>query len=135
MTSVFFLLPSDTFPCFERVEVHVGKTPYVRFDQNDYSIPPGRRKKTLVILADLSTVRVIDGDKEIARHERSFDRGRQIEDPGHIEELKERKRHARKARASDTLSRTVPSSALLLRKLAERHQALGRHTTELVDLG
>ncbi len=127
-------LPNDTFPSSELVEVHVGKTPYVRFDLNDYSIPPGRGKKTLVVLADLSTVRVLDGEEEIARHERSFDRGRQIEDPRHIEELKHRKRLARKARDSDVLSRTVPSSAVLLKKLAERHQALGRHTKELMVL-
>jgi transposase len=127
-------LPDDAFPCHERVEVRVGKTPYVRFDLNDYSIPYMSRKRTLVVLADLLTVRVLDGDVEIARHERSFDRGRQIEDPPHIEELKERKRHARKARAADVLSRAVPSSAQLLARLAERHQALGRHAAELLDL-
>jgi transposase len=32
-------LPGDDFPCDERVEVHVGKTPYARFDLNDYSVP------------------------------------------------------------------------------------------------
>jgi hypothetical protein len=32
-------LPGDAFPADERVEVEVGKTPYVRFDLNDYSIP------------------------------------------------------------------------------------------------
>lgn len=127
-------LPDDTFPCHERVEVRVGKTPYVRFDLNDYSIPSTVRKKTLVVLADLHTVRILDADRELARHERSFDRGRQIEDPRHIEELKERKRHARKARTTDTLSRAAPSSVRLLTKLAERHQALGRHVAELLDL-
>ena len=30
-------LPDDAFPCEERVEVQVGKTPYVRFDANDLS--------------------------------------------------------------------------------------------------
>ena len=28
-------LPDNPFPCEERVEVHVGKTPYLRFDGND----------------------------------------------------------------------------------------------------
>jgi transposase len=33
-------LPETPLPLFERVAVKVGKTPYVRFDLNDYSIPP-----------------------------------------------------------------------------------------------
>jgi hypothetical protein len=31
-------LPDEPFPAYERVEVEAGKTPYVRFDLNDYSI-------------------------------------------------------------------------------------------------
>ena len=30
-------LPDNPFPCEERVEVQVGKTPYIRFDTNDLS--------------------------------------------------------------------------------------------------
>lgn len=33
-------LPDNPFPTDERIEVSVGKTPYVRFDLNDYSVPP-----------------------------------------------------------------------------------------------
>ena len=32
-------LPDNPFPCEERVEVQAGKSPYIRFDANDYSIP------------------------------------------------------------------------------------------------
>ena len=32
-------LPNSPFPTEERIEVRPGKTPYVRFDKNDYSIP------------------------------------------------------------------------------------------------
>jgi len=32
-------LPDNPPPVHERVEVRVGKTPYVRFDLNDYSCP------------------------------------------------------------------------------------------------
>jgi transposase len=35
--SLLLPLPDAPFPDEERVEVHVGKTPYVRFDGNDYS--------------------------------------------------------------------------------------------------
>ncbi len=127
-------LPGTSFPCHERKEVHVGKTPYVRFDLNDYSVPHKHTRKTLVVVADLETIRILDGNNEIARHDRSFDRGRQIEDARHIEELWESKRHARKTSTSDVLAQVAPSSATLLGKLAERHQALGRHSAELLTL-
>jgi hypothetical protein len=32
-------LPEHPFSSDERAEVDVGKTPYVRFDLNDYSVP------------------------------------------------------------------------------------------------
>ena len=32
-------LPSEPFPCAEQVAARAGKTPYVRFDRNDYSVP------------------------------------------------------------------------------------------------
>ena len=32
-------LPADEFPVEEQLEVRAGKTPYVRFDKNDYSVP------------------------------------------------------------------------------------------------
>lgn len=128
------LLPEANFPCHERKEVRAGKTPYVRFDLNDYSIPHTHVRKTLVVVADLEQMRVLDGNDVIATHERSLDRGRQIEDPVHLAELTEQKRQARKARVSDYLSQVAPSSSELLRQLAERHQALGRHVSQLRHL-
>jgi hypothetical protein len=61
----------------------------VRFGLNDYSIPHTHVRLSLVLLATLDTVRVLDGETEIARHPRSYDRGAQIEDPAHIQPLLE----------------------------------------------
>src|SRR5262249_6632649 len=68
-------LPNEPFPVHERVEVEVGKTPYARFDLNDYSVPHDRVSRTLVVLADLETVRIADGTTLVATHSRSWDRG------------------------------------------------------------
>lgn len=127
-------MPDVAFPCHERKEVRVGKTPYVRFDLNDYSIPHTHVRMTLVVAADLDCVRILDGNDVIATHERSFDRGRQIEDASHIEALVALKGRARKARDSDYLRLVVPSSQELLTQLAERHQPLGRHVQQLRTL-
>ena len=41
--------PNTPFPAYERLEVEVGKTPYVRFDLNDYSVPHDRTQVTLYL--------------------------------------------------------------------------------------
>jgi len=124
-------LPNTGFPCQERKEVRTGKTPYVRFDLNDYSIPHDHTRKLLVVFADLQQVRVLDGNAVIATHPRSFDRDQQIEDTAHLQGLESAKRNARKARSSDVLVRAAPSSARLLALLAQQHKALGRHVADL----
>ena len=66
-------LPEHPFPCAERGAVSVGKTPYVRFDANDYSVPHPYVGRTLVVSATLDTVRILDADTVLASHPRSFD--------------------------------------------------------------
>lgn len=70
-------LPGDAFPTDPVKAVSAGKTPYVRFDFNDYSIPHTCVRRTLTVAADLATVRVLDGPTVIATHPRTFDRGQQ----------------------------------------------------------
>jgi hypothetical protein len=44
-------LPDNPFPTDERVEVSIGKTPYVQFALNDYSLPHDRVPRELVVFA------------------------------------------------------------------------------------
>jgi transposase len=127
-------LPDDRYPAWDRLEVSVGKTPYVRFDGNDYSVPHDRVRRALVVLADQGSVRVLDGHEEIARHDRCWSRGEQIEDQAHIQALVARKREAREGRGLDRLAHAAPSSRLLFRALAERGQNLGAATNGLLRL-
>ena len=46
----------------------VGKTPYVRFDLNDYTVPHTQVRKTLTVVADPERVRVLDGAEVVASH-------------------------------------------------------------------
>ena len=59
-------LPDNPAPLLERVAVSVGKTPYVRFDLNDYSVPHTHVRRILTVLADPHEVRIADG-ADIAR--------------------------------------------------------------------
>jgi hypothetical protein len=118
-------LPEDRFPSLERLEVTIGKTPYARFDLNDYSVPPAYVRRPLSVLADTERVRIAQGATIVAEHRRSYDRGQQIEDPAHIQALVQFKRAARQHRATDQLARAVPATQQLLVAAAARGYNLG----------
>jgi len=127
-------LPDNPAPLLERVAVTVGKTPYVRFDLNDYSVPHTHVRRVLTVLADPHEVRVVDGGAVLACHRRSYDRGAQIEQPAHVHALAEQKRAARQHRATDRLAQAAPASQILLVRAAERGANLGTITAALMRL-
>ena len=130
----FSSMPDNPFPAYERDSVRVGKTPYIRFDLNDYSVPFSLVRKTLQVVANFETVRVMDGLNEVACHKRSWDKGCQIENPKHIDELKEVKREAKKHRGIDRLRHAAPTATKILQLAAHRGQNLGGLTTGLLHL-
>lgn len=127
-------LPENPFPVAERREVTVGRTPYVRFDLNDYSVPHAFVRRVLTVLATQGEVRILDGLDEVARHRRTYDARRQIEDPAHIAALVDGKRKARGHRGNDRLAYAAPSSRALLERLADRGMNLGHATMLLLRL-
>lgn len=127
-------MPVNRFDSDLMVPVRSGKTIYVRFDLNDYSIPPAAIGKQLVVAASESTVRILDGNQEIARHQRSYDRRQQILDPAHQEELLKDKRKALGSTRGSRLSNAVPESEALLDAAFARGESAGRQTTQLLNL-
>ena len=85
--SQLLTLPDNPFPTDEREEVSVGKSPYVRFDLNDYTVPHTHVRRTVTVLASPTEVRVLDAAEVIACHPRSYDKDKQVEDPAHIDAL------------------------------------------------
>ena len=141
VTSVFLeeqpkLLPLSDNPyvSFEQEEVNVGKTPYVRFDLNDYSVPHQFVRKILTVLATQTTVNILNGTEKIAEHKRSYEKGRQIEIESHIQELIDRKKAASKHRGQDRLMQAMPISRELLMQAAARGYVLSRITKDLLGL-
>lgn len=125
-------LPDNPFPTDERIEVHVGKTPYVRFDRNDYSIPHTYVRKTLLVSASLDTVRVLDGAQCLATHARCWNVSKQIEEPSHIQQLLDYKQRAREHRGMDQLHHVSPFCKPFLCKVAERGGNLGFTVAKLL---
>lgn len=127
-------LPDNPLPLHERVEVKVGKTPYVRFDLNDYSVPHDHARRTLTVLADPHELRIVNGAEVLATHRRSYDKGAQIEDAAHIKKLAEQKHAARQHRGTDRLLQAVPAAQDLLVRAAERGANIGGITVALLRL-
>lgn len=127
-------LPPTPFEQDERKAVHIGKTPYARFDLNDYSVPSTHVRRTLVVAASEHRVRVLDGTETIADHARCYDRDVRIDNPAHLGELLERKRKARSGQGFERLYHAVPSSRVLMHRLAEQGGNLGAMTSALLGL-
>jgi transposase len=127
-------LPENPYPTDEHLAVTAGKTPYVRFDRNDYSIPHTHVRRTLTVRADPVRVRVLDGGEILADHPRSYDAKAQVEDPAHIKTLVLHKRQARHHRGTDHLARAAPASQDLLIGAAERGGNVGTITAALLRL-
>lgn len=121
-------LPDAPFPVLERKIVHIGKTPYARFDLNDYSIPHEFVNRQLVVEATTDTVVLSDGLRKLATHVRTFDKGTIVESKEHTEGILATKRQGTKHRAIDRVKSTVPSSREYLLRAAERGHNLGRLT-------
>jgi len=132
--SYLIRLPEHPFETDLVRSVRSGKTPYVRFDRNLYSIPHPLVRKPLTLVVGAETLRVLDGEKEVAHHRRSYESGACVEDPSHIESLVEWKKAARELKGRDRLRATVPETDALFDVLALRGDNMGYHTSRLLRL-
>lgn len=127
-------LPDNPYPTHDREEIRIGKTPYARFDLNDYSIPHTHVRRTVTVCATSDTVSILDGVAIIATHQRSFAKGEQIEDESHIAGLIATKKEARQHRGQDRLTQAAPSALTLLISAAERGYKIGSIVSQLLQL-
>jgi transposase len=127
-------LPENPFVPADVQPVVSGKTPYVRFDRNDYSIPHTLVRKPLTLVATDTLIRVLDGTTEVARHQRSWNTRQQIEDRSHLDALAEEKRKAREHRGRNRLVASCASAHAFLVQVARHGGHLGGTTTRLLHL-
>src|SRR6266508_2864629 len=127
-------LPAHPFACDLVRAVSSGKTPYVRFDGNDYSIPHTLIRRPLTLVISEHQVRILDGTTEVACHARTYDRGQRIEAEAHLAGLTAAKRRANELRGRDRLRQACPHAPVFLDALARRGESVGRHTTLLLRL-
>ena len=130
------LLPPALHPFpADRIEtVRSRKTIYVRFDLNDYSIPPPAIGRQLTLVASETSVRILDGSIEIARHIRTYDRHQLVLDPAHREAVLQIKRKAFHSTPGGRLEQAVPESKTLLDLAFAQGESAGYQTAHLLKL-
>jgi transposase len=127
-------LPVNPFDADRVTPIRSDKTTYVRFDLNDYSIPPEAVGRELSLAASPEWVRLLDGAQQIARHRRSYDRRARVEDPSHIAALVQDKRKALGATAASRLSAAAPRIEQFLDAAFACGESAGRLTKKLIEL-
>jgi transposase len=129
-------LPEFPFDASERVVVAVGKTPYVRFDRNDYSVPHTCVRRLLTAEANETRVRLTLDGTLVAEHSRVYGARMRVETLAHTQELAKHKRAAREHRNHDRLHHAAPHVAAFIKKTALTGSPLGalvRHLHALLE--
>jgi transposase len=124
-------LPAHRFEADLVLPVQAGKTIYIRFDLNHYSIPPEAVGRTLTLIASDTQLRILEGTRVLATHRRSYDRNQMIVDPAHQEALLALKRKALGSTPSGRLLSAVPEIEVLLEAAVQRGEPASTQTTQL----
>lgn len=96
---------------------------YIRFDLNDYSFPPSAAADNLTLAASDTRVRILDGQKIIATHRRSYDRGEVVEAPEHKKALLALRRQAQSSSAMEQLAAHIPEAKLFLESAFDKGES------------
>jgi transposase len=127
-------LPEHRLDTSERTTVRSEKLLWVRFDRNDYSMPPSAVGKELTLIATATEVRLLDGATEIARHARIYDQGRRITDKAHTQALLAQKRGAAAGAVDSALRLAVPEVESFLDAAFPRYRSIALLTAPLTRL-
>jgi transposase len=127
-------LPQHRFDCDLVLAVKSRKQPYIRFDKNDYSIPHQLVGKPLTLIASEHTVRILDDGQQVAQHQRSYDRGKTVQDEQHLRALARQKKEAAQLSGRDLLRSVCPHANAFIAQLAQRGNPFGPQTSRLLKL-
>jgi transposase len=98
-------LPAIPYKPYRVIQATIGKTAFVEFDTNRYSVPVDYANMTATILAYADHVEIVIGQRKVAHHARSFGRHQKIENPSHREKLLDRTPHGKYERVNHLMRR------------------------------
>lgn len=124
-------LPLNPFLSYDRKIVSIGKTPYARYDLNDYSVPAKYVLQNLEIKSSENFIEIFSGIDKIAEHLRSYGKHEIIENDAHIAEILLRKKRAIQGSALQKILVLVPEAEYFLEILAKRGESISGATNSL----
>lgn len=127
-------LPEHPLEAADVRAVVAKKQPYVTHDTNRYSIPWELVGVPLTLVATENEVRVLDGSEVVARHARSWERKKLIEDPTHLQGLREHKERAVALTGRALVLDRVPEALAIYEHLITTHERIAPHTNKLIEL-
>lgn len=128
-------LPNPMPPIDHVAPAVVDKTAFVRFDKNDYSVPPEHAGGTLTLAASDTAVRFLDASGAvIAEHQRHWGNRQTIERSEHRDALLAQKRGAQPSKGRERLRACVPQVDKLLARWLEEGCNIGSMTARALKL-
>lgn len=127
-------LPNNPFLPYDKKIVSIGKTPYARYDLNDYIVPAKYVMHKLQVCASESHIELYDGVEKVAEHLRTYSKQEIIENKDHIAEILKTKKRAAKGSALHKILTLVPDAECFLEILANRGENMGAATISLLKM-
>lgn len=130
-------LPKAALPTDTVTSVAADKTAFVVFDTNRYSVAPDAADRVLRLVANDTEVRLLDGERVVGTHERSWGKNGVVEAPEHRAALLASKPGARDGKGRDRLRAAIPRIDELTSRWLEDGRNVGSHvarTLKLLDL-
>jgi transposase len=127
-------LPKHPFSVLERRIVRTAKTPFIRFDLNDYSVPYQLVHKPLTLLADTKRIRIVHGQDVVAEHDRSYSKGERITNRVHFEGLYERRPGAHVVASREYLSSSIKPAGDFFALMVDQGETIAPAAVKLTEL-
>jgi hypothetical protein len=130
-------LPAAEIPTDLVTSIPSDTTAFVSFDGNRYSVEDDAADRTLTLVASDTEVRLLDGERDVGKHVRSWGKNQKIEDPKHRAALLAKKSGARDGKGRERLLAEIPRFGELLRLWLEDGRYVGSlvgRTCKLLDL-
>jgi transposase len=127
-------LPTHPYDCALIKNALVNTQFRARIDGNRYSVPGGYAGGKLLLKLYPDRLCLYDGQKLVAEHLRSYERGLDIENPEHAKPILERKRRANEQQIFKRFLDLSPRAEEYYRQLAERKLSWRMHMRKIMAM-
>lgn len=127
-------LPDLLPDCRDTLSTRVYPDFSVRFDGNNYTVPPWAVGKQVIVKADHRTLAVYLKEKAIATHSRSYKHKERIELPAHREAALKQKRQLWRSQEVQAFVSLGEEAKTYLERLSDTHEPLKKTLQKLLSL-